>query len=62
MIRRALGDRIRDPRYVVTDYGKGYRFVGPVSVGPSFLTQTLVEELCGAAAEFRRTRSRDRAA
>ena len=58
MIRRALGDRIRDPRYVVTDYGKGYRFVGPVSTGPSFLTQTLVEELCGAAAEFRRTRSR----
>jgi len=58
MIRRALGDRIRDPRYVVTDYGKGYRFVGSVSSGPSFLTQTLVEELCGAAAEFRRTRSR----
>lgn len=58
MVRRALGDRIRDPRYVVTDYGKGYRFVGPVSSGPSFLTQTLVDELCGAAAEFRRTRSR----
>lgn len=57
MVRRALGDRIRDPRYVVTDYGKGYRFVGPVSTGPSFLTQTLVEELCSAAAEFRKTRS-----
>lgn len=58
MVRRALGDRIRDPKYVVTDYGKGYRFVGPVSSGPSFLTQTLVDELCGAAAEFRRSRSR----
>ena len=57
MVRRALGDRIRDPRYVVTDYGKGYRFVGPVSSGPSFLTQTLVEELCEAAVEFRRSRS-----
>jgi DNA-binding winged helix-turn-helix (wHTH) protein/tetratricopeptide (TPR) repeat protein len=57
MVRRALGDRIRDPRYVVTDYGKGYRFVGAVSVGPSFLTQTLVEELCSAAAEFREPRS-----
>jgi DNA-binding winged helix-turn-helix (wHTH) protein len=57
MVRRALGDRIRDPRYVVTDYGKGYRFVGAVSAGPSFLTQTLVEELCTAAAEFRESRS-----
>jgi DNA-binding winged helix-turn-helix (wHTH) protein len=57
MVRRALGDRIRDPRYVVTDYGKGYRFVGPVSSGPSFLTQTLIEELCSAAAEFRKSRS-----
>jgi DNA-binding winged helix-turn-helix (wHTH) protein len=57
MVRRALGDRIRDPRYVVTDYGKGYRFVGAVSPGPSFLTQTLVEELCSAAGEFRRSRS-----
>jgi len=57
MVRRALGDSIRDPRYVVTDYGKGYRFVGPVSSGPSFLTQTLVEELCSAAAEFRKTRT-----
>ena len=58
MVRRALGDRIRDPRYVVTDYGKGYRFVGPVSSGPSFLSQTLIDELCGAATEFRRMRSR----
>ena len=57
MVRRAFGDRIRDPRYVVTDYGKGYRFVGAVSPGPSFLTQTLVEELCAAAGEFRRSRS-----
>ncbi len=57
MVRRALGDRIRDPRYVVTDYGKGYRFVGAVSRGPSFLTQTLVEELCAAAREFRDSRS-----
>ncbi|MBV8116991.1 MAG: winged helix-turn-helix domain-containing protein [Candidatus Eremiobacteraeota bacterium] len=57
MVRRALGDRIRDPRYVVTDYGKGYRFVGAVTSGPSFLTQTLVEELCTAAAEFRAARS-----
>ena len=57
MVRRALGDRIRDLRYVATDYGKGYRFVGPVSSRPSFLTQTLVEELCAAAVEFRNTRS-----
>lgn len=57
MVRRALGDRIRDPRYVVTDYGRGYRFVGAVSPGPSFLTQTLVEELCAAAREFRDSRS-----
>ena len=57
MVRRALGDRIRDPRYVVTDYGKGYRFVGAVTSGPSFLTQTLVEELCAAAREFRDSRS-----
>jgi DNA-binding winged helix-turn-helix (wHTH) protein len=56
MVRRALGDRIRDPRYVVTEYGKGYRFVGNVTLGPSFLTQTLVEELCAAAAEFRDAR------
>lgn len=57
MVRRALGDRSPDLRYVVTDYGKGYRFIGPVSSGPSFLTQTLVEELCAAAAEFRKTHS-----
>ncbi|HEY1654029.1 MAG TPA: winged helix-turn-helix domain-containing protein [Candidatus Tumulicola sp.] len=57
MVRRALGDRIPDLRYVVTDYGKGYRFVGPVSSGPSFLTQTLVEELCAAAAELSKTHS-----
>jgi DNA-binding winged helix-turn-helix (wHTH) protein len=56
MVRRALGDRIRDPRYIVTDYGKGYRFVGPLSAGPSFLLQTLVEELCAAAGDFRKTR------
>jgi DNA-binding winged helix-turn-helix (wHTH) protein len=57
MVRRALGDRIRELRYVVTDYGQGYRFVGHVSSGPSFLTQTLIEELCSAAIEFRQSRS-----
>ncbi|HET7747221.1 MAG TPA: FHA domain-containing protein [Vicinamibacteria bacterium] len=29
-VRRALGDRVEDPRYVATLAGRGYRFVGAV--------------------------------
>ena len=57
MLRRALSDRTQDARYIVTDYGKGYRFVGSVSVGPSLLIQTLVEQLCVAGNEFRESRN-----
>jgi len=32
-IRRALGDRVREPRYVETVHRRGYRFIAPVSTG-----------------------------
>ena len=32
-IRRALGDRVRDPQYIETVHRRGYRFVAPLTAG-----------------------------
>ena len=33
-VRRALGDRARQPRFIETAHGRGYRFIAPVSSEP----------------------------
>src|SRR5262245_38293149 len=34
-IRRALGDRVRNPQYIETAHRRGYRFVAPVAASAS---------------------------
>ena len=34
-IRKALGDSVRDPLFIETLHGRGYRFIAPVSDEPS---------------------------
>ena len=34
-IRRALGDDTRQPKFIETVIGRGYRFISPVDVGPA---------------------------
>ncbi|HEV3090461.1 MAG TPA: winged helix-turn-helix domain-containing protein [Candidatus Cybelea sp.] len=52
MLRHAL-DESATNRYIATDYGRGYRFVGEVTERPSPLVDSLVEQFCAAGAEFR---------
>ena len=43
-IRQALGDRPRMPQYIETVYGRGYRFIAPVTLSePASPGQTVVE-------------------
>jgi DNA-binding winged helix-turn-helix (wHTH) protein/tetratricopeptide (TPR) repeat protein len=51
MLRHALEDSIKE-RYIATDYGRGYRFLGEVSERPPSYMTGVVEQYCAAAAEF----------
>jgi DNA-binding winged helix-turn-helix (wHTH) protein len=33
-IRRALGEKIKEPRYIETRHKYGYRFIGPIAAAP----------------------------
>jgi len=52
MLRHVLEDNLAD-RYIVTDYGRGYRFIGEVTERPPPFMASLVEQYCAAGAEFR---------
>jgi DNA-binding winged helix-turn-helix (wHTH) protein len=52
MLRHVLEDNPAQ-RYIVTDYGRGYRFVGEVTEQPPPFMASLVEQYCAAGAEFR---------
>jgi DNA-binding winged helix-turn-helix (wHTH) protein len=52
MLRHALEDSVTE-RYIATDYGRGYRFLGEVSAHPPPYMADVVEQYCAAAAEFR---------
>jgi DNA-binding winged helix-turn-helix (wHTH) protein len=56
MLRHALDEHLTG-RYIATDYGRGYRFVGEVSERPLPFTVSLVEQYCAAGAEFRNSAS-----
>src|SRR5262245_30732777 len=34
-VRRALGDRVRNPQFIETVHRRGYRFIAPVTAGES---------------------------
>ena len=51
MLRHALEDSIKE-RYIATDYGRGYRFLGEVSERPPSYMAGVVEQYCAAAGEF----------
>ncbi|HEY6326641.1 MAG TPA: winged helix-turn-helix domain-containing protein [Candidatus Cybelea sp.] len=52
MLRHVLEDNPAE-RYIVNDYGRGYRFVGEVTEQPPPFMAGLVEQYCAAGAEFR---------
>jgi DNA-binding winged helix-turn-helix (wHTH) protein/tetratricopeptide (TPR) repeat protein len=52
MLRHVLEDTLAD-RYIVTEYGRGYRFIGEVTEQPPPFMVSLVEQYCAAGAEFR---------
>jgi DNA-binding winged helix-turn-helix (wHTH) protein/tetratricopeptide (TPR) repeat protein len=52
MLRHALEDNVTE-RYIATDYGRGYRFVGEVTQRPPSFMTGVVEQYCAAAEEFR---------
>ena len=45
-LRRKLGDDARQPRYIQTDWGIGYRFVAPAKGGPPSADSSLGGEPC----------------
>jgi DNA-binding winged helix-turn-helix (wHTH) protein/tetratricopeptide (TPR) repeat protein len=51
MLRHALEDSVKE-RYIATDYGRGYRFLGEVTERPPSYMIGVVEQYCAAAAEF----------
>ncbi len=56
MLRHALEDSATQ-RYIVTDHGRGYRFIGDVTERPPPYMGGIVEQYCAAAAEFRNSGS-----
>lgn len=56
MLRHALEDSAAE-RYIVTDHGRGYRFIGDVTERPPPYMAGIVEQYCAAAAEFRNSGS-----
>ena len=52
MLRHVLEDGLAE-RYIVNDYGRGYRFIGEVTEQPPQFMASLVEQYCAAGAEFR---------
>jgi DNA-binding winged helix-turn-helix (wHTH) protein len=56
MLRHALEDSATQ-RYIVTDHGRGYRFIGDVRERPPLYMAGVVEQYCAAAAEFRNSGS-----
>ena len=56
MLRHALEENLTE-RYIATDYGRGYRFVGEVTERPPPFMVSLVEQYCAAGAEFRNSAS-----
>lgn len=56
MLRNALEDSVRE-RYIATDYGRGYRFLGDVSARPPPYMADVVDQYCAAAAEFQHSGS-----
>jgi DNA-binding winged helix-turn-helix (wHTH) protein/tetratricopeptide (TPR) repeat protein len=51
MLRHALEDNVKE-RYIATDYGRGYRFLGDVTERPPSYMIGVIEQYCAAAAEF----------
>lgn len=56
MLRHALEDGVTD-RYIATEYGRGYRFVGDVNQQSPRYMADVVEQYCAAGAEFRNASS-----
>lgn len=52
MLRHVLEDNLAE-RYIVNEYGRGYRFVGEVTEQPPPFMASLVEQYCAAGADFR---------
>jgi DNA-binding winged helix-turn-helix (wHTH) protein len=56
MLRHALEDSVTE-RYIVTDYGRGYRFVGEIDERPPPYMGAVAEQFCAAASDFRNSGS-----
>ena len=56
LVRHALEDNVAE-RYIVSEYGCGYRFTGKVTERPSSYMAVIVDQYCVAASEFQRSSS-----
>jgi DNA-binding winged helix-turn-helix (wHTH) protein/tetratricopeptide (TPR) repeat protein len=56
MVRHALEDNVTE-RYIVSEYGCGYRFTGEVTERPPSYMADIVDQYCVAASEFQRSSS-----